>query len=100
MKSSYKFPFRQNYSIITSAFYSKQRKIFSLKEIPNPNQGYSSTIFNNFSTEIMDICENVIEIKAVKEIDHCFNFFMDISNLILWNSFIYQVNKICVDFRI
>jgi len=61
------------------------------QEIPSPSKGYIPLLFNNFSTRSVDICENLLIFSVDSEIENCFNFFFDTSNLILWNSFIYQI---------
>ena len=62
-------------------------------ELPNPYRGYSSVLYFDFTNNFNDVCENVFNIKVNCEISKCYMYLADASNILKWNSYIYQVFK-------
>mmetsp|Transcript_34477 Transcript_34477/g.55530 ORF Transcript_34477/g.55530 Transcript_34477/m.55530 type:complete len:204 (+) Transcript_34477:2543-3154(+) len=70
----------------------KSKKL-SNYEAPNPLDNYIPSGFISFSQNKSDICENIINFRINSSIDLCYKFFYNFDNLLLWNSFIYQIYK-------
>merc|ERR1711898_79768 len=62
-----------------------------INELPSPYKGYTPSIYFDFSNNLDDICENILEINIEQNIADCFKFFMNIENFIHWNPCIFQI---------
>mmetsp|Transcript_1926 Transcript_1926/g.2373 ORF Transcript_1926/g.2373 Transcript_1926/m.2373 type:complete len:205 (+) Transcript_1926:2273-2887(+) len=72
-----------------SVKYTRKKLIHN--ELPMSNNQKNFISNTDFSNKISDICENYISISINKPVINVFQYMLNFTNLVYWNSFIYQI---------